>query len=197
MAENPAVVLVKRFTYRGTAEEWSNKYHFVETPPSTPTGWKTLVDGLSAIEKQVYTASVHVVRAYCYTDGSLDSVYTVDYTALGAEIAGTLTTGTGTVMSGDQATWIRWATAKRNTKGKTVYLRKYYHGGMLASPGGDALLTAYITALQAAGVALAGGTGHFTGFTICGPDGTAAGTSGISPWVTTRTLKRRGKRPPT
>jgi len=191
------IVLIKKFDYRGSNEEWSNVYHFSETPPSGDTAWKALVDALAAKEKAVYPSNVHIVRAYCYYDTDNDAVSSVDYTALGAEIPGTLSTAGGILMPGDDACWIRWATTKMSSKGKRVYLRKYFHGVLSEVGIPDGVLTSQKTALTTLGNALRGGAGAITGFTFCGHDGTAAGTVAVSQFVTTRTLKRRGKRPPT
>jgi hypothetical protein len=194
---HPGIVLIKRFTYRGSPEEWANIYHFVEAAPTTGANWKTMVDALAGAEKAVYPSTTKIVRAYCYDDTDNDSVSTVDYTALGAEIPGTYVPSTPLPAPGDAAMWIRWATAKRNSKGKTVYLRKYFHGVNLATGGGDAIDASQVIALGVLGRKLSHETGFITGFTICGPDGTTAGAVGSSQYATTRTLKRRGKRPPT
>jgi hypothetical protein len=156
-----------------------------------------LVDALAAAEKTIYPSSVKIVRAYCYTDTTQDAVASVDYTALGAEIAGTLTTTGQTQEAGDCAVWVRWATAKHNSKGKTVYLRKYFHPAFTDTGTVDATSTNQKTALKGFGDQCNGTVLPITGFTICGPDGTAAGTATACSFVTTRTLKRRGKRPPT
>jgi hypothetical protein len=192
----PAVVLIKRFTYRGSPEEWSNKYFFNESPPTTDADWKTLVDALIAKEKTIYSLNTKAVRAYCYQDGDNDADVLIDYTALGAEVAGTMTTSGGAAAPGDTAAWLRWATTKENTRGKTVYLRKYYHDVWIPTTGGDGILGSQRTAYLAFANSLNGTAAPITGFTMCGADGTAAGSSGASTFATTRTLKRRGKRPP-
>jgi len=190
------ITLIKSFTYRGATEEWSNRYHFSDTAPTTPAAWKTLVDAVAAQEKTILHSGIKIVRAYCYTDTDNDAVTTVDYTALGAEITGTMSVTGAEVAPGDAAAWIRWHTSKVSTTGKAVYLRKYYHGALITTTlsDPDTLLPAYKTALQNYGNKLADGT--ITGFTLCGPDGTDAGTALVGPFVTTRTLKRRGRRPP-
>jgi len=191
----PGIVLIKSFSYRGHAEEWSNVYHFSESPPTTPAAWKTLVDLVIAQEKTCYGTGCKVVRAYCYADSDNDATTSIDYTLLGAEVPGTLPQLDQIPQAGDAAVWIRWVTAKHNTKGKIVYLRKYFHNAMVNSTGGaDVIYTAQKNAMQAFGDKLTNGT--ITGFTLCGKDGTDALTASVSPFVTTRTLKRRGKRPP-
>jgi len=190
----PALVLVKRFTYRGTTEEWSNKYHFAESPPINPAAWKTLADAVAAAEKLIYTSVTSIVRAYGYDDGDSHSVCTIDYAALGATIPGTFTTS-GAGNPGDVAAWIRWSTSKRTSKGKPVYARKYYHDVYQQSGFPDQLISTQKTAFQTFGDKLKSGT--IPGFTLCLADGTDADTCTVSQNLTTRTLKRRGKRPPT
>lgn len=193
----PAIVLVKSFSYRGSAEEWSNRYFFTQSPPTTDAAWKTLTDLLIAKEKTVYPAPVTVVRAYGYADSNNDATWMYDYAAHAETVAGTFSPSSGTANPGDVAAWVRWTTTKKNSKGKTVYLRKYYHQVYSAVGTADTLQAQQVTAMQALGTALMGGTGAISGFTLCGQDGTAAGAAAVSTYVTTRTLKRRGKRPPT
>lgn len=195
MAEG-GVTLIKRFTYRGVGEEFSNTYHFTGTLPTTPAAWKTLVDSIAAAEKTIYPAVVKIVRAYCYTNTDNPSVATVDYTALGAEIAGTFANSIGKPHApGDVATWVRWSTAAVTSKGKPIYLRKYYHGVVLeptSAVGSDSQATDQKTPLTTFGTTIK----TIGGLTLCGPGGASAQTVVVAPFVTTRTLKRRGKRPP-
>jgi hypothetical protein len=191
----PGIVLVKRFNYRGQNEEWSNKYHFTESPPANPTDWRTLIDALANKEKTVYSAGTHIVRAYGYSDTDNDAVFSVDYTALAEEIAGTFNEVGMSHAAGDAAVWVRWLTPDHNSRGKPIYLRKYFHGAEAEATDHDQIAVDQKAALLAFGTALAGGTGAITGFTICGPTGAVAGAVGASSWITTRTLKRRGRRP--
>jgi hypothetical protein len=192
----PGITLVKRFTYRGSQEEWSNRYHFTETAPASDAAWKTLVDAVIAQEKTVYSSDVKVVRAYCFTDTDNDAVTIIDYTALGAEVPGTFASGGVPPAPGDDAMWIRWGTGTRTSKGKPIYLRKYFHNVFTTSAtvGNDAIQTAQKTALTNLGTHLKDGT--ISGFTLCGPTGAPALAVAVSQFSTTRTLKRRRKRSP-
>lgn len=91
--------------------------------------------------------------------------------------------------------WIRWKTARVNTHGKPIYLRKYYHGVIVspASSDGDTIESTQKTALDSLGPALNATSGSWPG--IAGPDGVAPGDALASTYATTRTLRRRGKRP--
>lgn len=201
MASQVGLTLIKRFNYRGDAtEEFSNTYHFSGSIPADDTAWKALADALIAQEKTCYPAVVAVVRAYGYNSDADDAtaVWTYDYLAHGATVAGTLSPGSGQYTSGDTAVWVRWKTSRLNTKGKSIYLRKYFHQPIVAGgtpPSSDAVLTAQVTALNAFGTKLRDGT-FLDGRTITArAHADTVTASSASAWVTTRTLKRRGKRP--
>ena len=188
---------VKRFTYRGDAtEEWSNTYHFRGPVPATSADWKIAADGLFAAEKQCWPSTTHGVRAYGYADDSDQpvSVWSHDYLLEGTQIAGTLVPGTY-VMAGDQAAFIWWRLDHKNSHGKWVYLRKYLHGGNRAPGAPDNLDVDYVTALNAFATQLDRPASPFGGGIRARTGDWPILAHGVSPFVTTRTLKRRGKRP--
>jgi hypothetical protein len=190
----PGVTLVKTFEYRGAQEEWANTYHMT-LAPSDPAGWRTAVDGLIAQEKTLYTSDVVILRALCYTDTSLASVYTYDLASFGGTVPGTLVIGTGSRAPGDVAAWVRWDTGRRSTRGKTIYLRKYFHDVYVESgSSSDIVSPDWRTAAAAFGTAMLSALGG--GFALAGPDGVQPpGPAGHSTYATTRTLERRGRRP--
>jgi hypothetical protein len=200
MAAKVGLTIVKAFTYRGdSTEEFSNTYHLTGTVPDTPTAWRTLFDALVAQEKTVYASAVSVVRGYAYaTDNpSDDSVWSVDLVTDSGVVPGTLSLGTGTPAPGDCAVWVRWKTSRLTSPGsKPIYLRKYFHGALMASGGvGDTILASQKTALLALGAKLQDGS--FTEartITAQAHDDTIV-SHAASSYITTRTLKRRGKRP--
>lgn len=200
MASLVRITLIKKFTYRGDVnEEFSNQYALTGSIPSDATAWKALADALIAEEKKCYTSVVAVVRAYGYSDDAEDapSVWSYDYAAGTGAVAGTLSpSGTWTQAPGDAAVWVRWKTSRTNTNGKAIYLRKYFHGATFAyATSPDTVTTSQRTALDNLGTKLRDGS-FLDARTI--RSRTHAETilsSGSSPYVTTRTLKRRGKRP--
>lgn len=193
---HPGIVSVKSFPYRGVAEEWSNIYHFVGPAPTTPATWKTMVDALTTAEAAAFQSVCKVVRVYGYSDTDQDAVYSFDYLTQMGGVIGTMPNASAQLAPGDAAAWIRWKTAKINSKGKAVYLRKYWHCVAIQSTSlPDTLFSSQKTALTALAGQLTNGT-TIPGFVLCGPDGTAAGVAAVSSYITTRTLKRRGKRPP-
>lgn len=194
------IVLVQRFTYRGLPEEWSNTYHFNGAAPASEAGWKTLMDEVWTALKPGIRNTTSLVRGYAYVDGPADSpsVSTVDYVnEYGGAVAGTFGTGTGAPAPGDVAIAVRYSSAKRSVKGKPVYSTRYYHGVVMPTTGGDSPDATWLPIFTTAVGKLVDGTlVNFGRLTL--PDGTVCTTPvKVGPYVTTRTLKRRGKRPPT
>jgi hypothetical protein len=126
------------------------------------------------------------------------AVWSFDYTAAAAEVPGTLApSGTWTLAPGDSAVWERWKTSRMNSRGKPIYLRKYYHDATIqttASP--DTVTTSQKTALEAFGTKLVDGS--FAGARTIRSRSHAETiiSHACSQFVTTRTLHRRGRRPP-
>lgn len=208
MAAACGVTVIKRFTYRGDpTEEYSNTYWFTGAAPATSTLWRTLFDALVTQEKTCYQAAVNVVRGYGYNDDSghkgvagesvAPAAWTVDLTvAPNTIVPGTGSFGSVYVPPGDLAVWLRWKTSRLSVKGKPIYLRKYFHPAYLPTSGsGEAILPAQSTALLALGAKLRDGS-FLDSRTVTAPGHTDVLVGhGVSSWLTTRTLKRRGKRP--
>lgn len=198
-----ALTIIKRGYYRGDpTEEWSNKYRLTGTDPADDAAWRTLFDAFVAQEKTLYTAATNVVRGYGYTDDAdnADSVWGVDLTlAPNTIVPGTFSAASSRPLPGDAAVWIRWAT-NRKSRGKTIYLRKYFHDVLIPSTGSNAtadnVLPAWTTAAGAFGTLIGTGAG-ISGRKIRDKGGGTILSSQSSSYFTTRTLKRRGKRPPT
>lgn len=199
MASVCGLTLVKAFDYRGDPnEEFSNTYHFKGAVPSDDTGWMTLMGQAAAAEGHVLPAAVHYTRAYGYDSDDPAAHHVFSYTWPTTSTTGDYPRDTlqELPIAGDQAAMVWWKTARLNSRGKPIYLRKYLHGGFIPNTGGDQLSTPYHTAL-----------GIFVGLTT-GMNAVHGGLrsrthdetiveSAASQWVTTRTLKRRGKRPKT
>lgn len=197
MAAVCGITVIKKFTYRGDAtEEFANGYHFSGSVPADSTAWQALFDALVVQEKTVYPAAASVVQGYGYaTDNPADnSVWSYDLHA--SPVAGTLDMTAGLQAAGDLAVWVRWKTSRLNTKGKPIYLRKYFHPAcQLDSTHPDTVKAGQVTALNAFGTKLMDGS-FIDGRTIRSQTHTETILSrSCSAYVTTRTLKRRGKRP--
>jgi hypothetical protein len=209
VATATGLTIVKRFNYRGDPnEEYSNSYWFTPTtPPADDTAWRALLDAVVLVEKTIYPASCQVIRAYGYNDDTghkpgdegavAGAVYNVDLrVAPNTPVAGTLATGGIELAPGDAAVWERWKTNRRTSPGsKPIYIRKYFHPALGNGTDADLVATAQKNALNALGAKL--DDGSLPG----GRKITVAGRSdvilshGCSNFMTTRTLKRRGRRP--
>jgi hypothetical protein len=196
-APTVGLTIIKRFTYRGNAmEEFSNHYWLTGATPADSAAWRTLFDALVTTEKQVYMSSVKVVAGYGYdsVDEHAHAVWSVDLTvAPNTVVSGTGPTGTN-LAPGDASVWVRWALDRLNSKGKRIYLRKYFHGFSLDTSNPDLPLST--SGLVALGAKLDDGS-FLAGRKVTDRLGTATVGHAASTYVTTRTLKRRGKRPPT
>jgi hypothetical protein len=195
MPDTDSITLVKRFTYRDLPEEWSNTYHLDGVTPVNDAEWRALAIAIHNSEKQCYTADHVLVAAYGYEAGNETSVYQGDFTVGSSALApGTLTVvANSTRMAGDQAAWIR-ARVGLSSTGKKVYVRKYFHGGTVQTGDPDETQTNWRdNAAAHAAAMLAGGLPG--GMKWVGPQGATPIEPQVSRYVTTRTLKRRGKRP--
>lgn len=195
-----SVTLIKKMSYRGNPnEEWSNKYFLTGGVPASDAEWLALVNALKAQERTCYSLNMTIVRAYGYNSDELnaDSVYQRDMVAATETVVGTLSSTGGQLTQAESAAWVRWKTS-RMSRGKPIYLRKYFHGIYAASSTTDTLSPATVTALQAFGAKMRDGT-FLDGRTVRARNQTGETFLGhsISTYLTTRELKRRGKRPPT
>lgn len=189
------------YRHGAQTEEWSNKYHLTGPDPANPTEWRTLFDALAAEEKKLVTTRTKIVRAYGYDsdDDDANSVWGVDLTvAPNAPVVGTMAPN-GTILPSDTAAWIRWKLDRNNSNGKAVFLRKYFHDVMAVASGQpedqDSFYATQKTAFSAFGNLLFTGAGIDGGRHIRDAGGGNVIAMGVSQWLTTRTLKRRGKRP--
>lgn len=196
MPDTPSVTLVKSFTYRGVLEEWSNTYHYSGTVPATHAARVALAQAIGLAEQGLFTSAVVFRRMYFYNAGDEHSVDAVEYIAGDADPLGGSLSSSGLVKApGDAAFWVRWKTPDR-VNGKPIYLRKYLHDVLLATGGGDSVAATQRTAALTYANKMIDGTLPGS-FKVCGPQGAVASSPVVATFATTRTLKRRGKRPPT
>jgi hypothetical protein len=200
---NTGLTLVKEFTYRDLPEQWTNHYWLSGTVPTADAEWKTLADSLIAHEKTCYSARSSVVAAYGYNESETDplekpphAVWGYDYAGASQSVPGTLTSATGHFFAGDQAGFVWWKTARRSSSGKPIYLRKYFHDGFESLTDVDDLATEVDAAYTQLANDLVANLPSLGLRNLQSHLGTEALVSwGHGGWVTTRTLKRRGKRP--
>jgi hypothetical protein len=190
MPDTPSITINKQFTYRGVKEVYSNTYHFSGTTPSGDADWLALALAIWAAEAPMLPNDQQFTGYLGYAAGNEHAVSIKDYVADGTSMpSGTNTVGSS--VPGDAAVWVRWRTSERTSKGKPIYLRKYFHH--VAGSGDDPAPQFKSAAATYAGKMTDGSLPG--GAKVCGPQGAVAGTAKVSPFFTTRTLKRRGKRP--
>jgi len=195
MAAVTGLSIVKRFPYRGDPlEEFSNTYHFKGQPPGDDASWRVLANDVWNVEKLHFPTNVLFVRAYGYDsdDPNAHHVFQLDNTIPGPPPGGTYA-GTGSGFAGDQAACMWWKTNRLSSRGKPIYLRKYVHSGFASAANHDDLEAGYMAQLDSDAQGL--NTIH-GGLRSPRTDDTVV-AHGVIPYVTTRTLKRRGKRPTT
>ena len=192
----PGVVLYKTFSWRGAPEEWGNTYHFVGDAPSDPSGWRDLVDGLVTLEKTVLSSDVTIERAICYEDTDDDSVYSYDLSAFAGTVAGTfvLSSNDAEAQEGGSSYMCRWDTGRRSSKGKPIYLRKYWHPAINDPGTPDAVCGALVVKTSAFAENVLSTSGDWPG--LAGPDGEAPVGHLALTYTNYRTL-RKGRRRPT
>lgn len=189
------ITIVKKFTYRGDPlEEWSNTYH-LDAVPATRTAWKSLAVALAGDEIPCYTSACTIVRALVYDNGDNPATYVFDAAVEGFDYNGSLSTTGVSVFAGDQASTFGIDTGLTGSTGKKIWLRKYFHSGVESTGAPDSLPTGYKTALTTFATLLLStaidGSIHFADKNSRRPTGSVR----VDPWSTTRTLKRRGRRP--
>jgi hypothetical protein len=195
MPDTPSLTVIKSFTYRGLPEQFSNTYHFSGTTPADGNEWSTLLDAIIVAEKPTVPAGVSFVGGYGYEAGNEVAVFVWNYADEGYAVpTGTFAPGALDAVPGDVAAWIRWRTPDFSTTGKRIYLRKYMHGVYRDAASPDNLAATQKAAMETFGAKLIDGTLPET-FRVCGPQGAVASLPKVSTYLTTRTLKRRGKRP--
>jgi hypothetical protein len=189
----PGITVVQTFTYRGAPEEWSNKFHFQGSAPANPADWRALADAFITLWKTTLTDVVSIVRVLCYENTDDPAVYTYTLASFSGNVPGTIVTGSSADLleSGDVAALLRWNTGRTSSRGKPVYLFKYLHGVMHASGARDTWRDTTVANTFAANVMAS--SGAWPG--LADKTGTVPVGHLAETYLTTRTLKRRGRRP--
>lgn len=192
----PGVVLYKTFTYRGNDEEWGNTYHFVGDAPSSPSDWRDLVDDLVTLEKTVLWNEVTIERAICYEDTDHSSVYSYDLSAFAGTVAGTINavSESAAPQEGGTSYMARWDTGRRSTKGKPIYLRKYWHPALSGAFTPDVIVSGVVTLVSTFASNVMSSSSSWPG--LAGPDGVAPVGYLAQTYANYRDL-RKGRRRPT
>lgn len=198
MAAMPSLTIIKDMRYRDVREEWSNTYHFEGPPPSSVAAWKAFADQVIEFESLIIWAGDRIIRANGHLAGQPAAAWEHDYLAAGTETTGRFApTVDYSPQAGDTAAWIRYTTTQVNKRGKPIYLRSYYHHAAAHNVGDtvDTLDPHWISEAQAYGNLWVSGIFDGTNWRHrAGPNGAVAQLAEVAEYMTTRTLKRRGKR---
>lgn len=182
------VAVTKRVSFRNALQEFSNVYHYDGPSVDDPT-LSTLLDNIVVNELPIHSAEVSFVHGRVWTAGGTagSNEMRVDKNLTG--------TGTGvndSNMDRERAFLIQWPNGK-NSKGRPVYLRKWYHTcgapiGQVVANGikqqtqqiTSTLLTELLTRCDNfESINAAGST-----FTLCSPRGRGpTGAIQVYPWL--------------
>lgn len=196
-SSDTAILTIEKSTlYRATREHWNNAYH-LSLVPTDGAAWNALATAVVALEQPMLSASTQFEKIYGHTPGTPPVlVYEYDYPPTGeGGVAGTFVpSNLEYPCPGDVAFWVRYGTTQKTSLGKPIYLRNYYHDAHTGlTPDTLAvnqasrlttLATAWVNGISAAGVT----------YVRAGPRGAIAQNHQNGQFLTTRTLKRRGKR---
>lgn len=197
-APSCVIQVVKEFSYRGQPEQYANTYALSGPTPADTTAWRALFDALKLQERTLYTNLVSIVHGYGWNrlpEKGDHALWSVDLKVSPNSVdAGTYNNLTQRWTPGDGAAWIRWGLDRfTNPGGKRIYLRKYFHPAYLASTP-DQIEAGWQTAASAFAQKLQDGS-FLDARKLVDKDGNIPIGHAVSTYATTRTLKRRGKRP--
>lgn len=118
--------MIKEFTYRGVARQFSNRYHFSGGTPADSSHWTTFSDAVVTAEKAIFNAEsadgAKIIATVGYEAGSEIPVFNKTYAT-----DGTLGQGSALGNPGDVAFLVRYSTNARSSKNHPIYLFNYYH----------------------------------------------------------------------
>lgn len=116
------ITTTKNVSFRTVAQEFSNTYFYYLLGAATAP-WKSLVDEIVAVERQLHSSDVVFVRSAAWdasgTPAQNEMMFQQVESGFGLQAA-------NATMDRERAILIRWAAGK-DVRGKPVYLRKWYH----------------------------------------------------------------------
>lgn len=186
----------KSFTYRDQREIWCNVYHLDVVPPAT-ADWSALFSAVWNLEKAFLPIDVQLEGTTGHEPGEppvLVWEYDQPPVGEGGSAGSWVPAAQEYATPGDAASWVRWGTDLKNSRGKPVYLRNYFHG-VYTTGDSDRIAPGQVTGLGALGAAFQTGiTTNGRTYRRTGPNHGSPQNHKVADFITTRTLKRRGKR---
>jgi hypothetical protein len=116
--------VLKRTTYRGGVQHFANTYHYESAIVSNDlAGLEALLDAIVALEKTIFATDVTFIQGRVWSTalGQANNQMLVDKPLSGAGVRVTQTT-----LDRERAVLIQFR-AGVDTRGRPVYLRKWYH----------------------------------------------------------------------
>jgi len=186
MAATASIKIVKKISWKGLIQEWSNRYHFDGGAPADATKWETLADAVVAAERHCFKSWIPFTEAVGYAAGSDVPAFQKVYT-----VSGDATTPAGDVQAPEVAALVRFTTNARTSKNHPIYLFNYYHGVYCTSSTNPDWLENNQKGLfdTYAGAWLAGFSDGSVVHHRAGPNGDLALTKLVEPYVTHRDFR--------
>jgi hypothetical protein len=114
--------VVKTVLFRGIQQEFSNVYHY-ELLGAQTGPWEALLDEVKASEVAFHSSDVTFKRGSVWSAGGTPEANTMLFQKT---LTGTGNQAANTLLDRERAVLIRWP-AGFDSRGKPVYLRKWYH----------------------------------------------------------------------
>jgi hypothetical protein len=137
------ISISKSTTWRGTAEEFANVYHYDATADTMAVD---VIDAVVAEERKVMGNNVNFLRAQAW--GPADGTKLQSQMLVQKNLTGVGAVATGEITAKEMAAVVQWDTGRVNTRGGKIFYRKYLHIGRLngtdaeGAKGNGPLLTA-------------------------------------------------------
>lgn len=122
-----AVSITKRLEWQGRQEEYDNTYYY-EGPlfQAGDANFSNLIDEIVAAERPIHGSRVAFVRGRLWSAGGTPAQ---NETLVLKDLTGVGSGGAGAVLFGEAAAVVEWECARKDIKGRKVYLKKFIRPG--------------------------------------------------------------------
>jgi hypothetical protein len=117
------ISITKRVAYRDSLQEFSNVYFYRVLTQPNQTQAEALIDEITTFEKTIHASVVTFVRGRCWSAGGTNQDNNM---RVQKPLSGVGATTATVSIDRERAHLFRWP-AGLDSRGKPVYLRKYYH----------------------------------------------------------------------